>query len=352
MAKKSLKLPFLPDGARIEFFRAMQELVLQAGDPSTGALGDRTGYSHQAVYKALTGPKMPSERITESIAVELGGSTAVERVRRLWSAGVAEQRDALQTDPERSDVVRSADSRSATALESAATTTSPAAPAEGLPPVKVVLIARTPLLAEGLRSWCAGSSEIEVIAAVDQTDDQVRSLDALPECDVMVVELRFDGDGSKDTALVGRLCEGVEQVIVITTGDTHPRLVLDSLDMGVHSFHGGEVTGAVLTDAIESAARNRPYVSSAMAKAMHSGPARHSVLRPRLSQREQDVLLAWFQTESKAEVAKQLYISPGTVDTYLARIRTKYAAAGRPAPTKAALVAQAIRDGLITAEEL
>ena len=74
--------------------------------------------------------------------------------------------------------------------------------------------------------------------------------------------------------------------------------------------------------------------------------------RPRLSSREREVLLAWFQTESKALVAQQLYITVGTVNTYLERIRAKYAAVGRSAPTKAALVARAIRDGLITTDEL
>nr|WP_240962897.1 LuxR C-terminal-related transcriptional regulator [Antrihabitans stalactiti] len=74
--------------------------------------------------------------------------------------------------------------------------------------------------------------------------------------------------------------------------------------------------------------------------------------QPRLSQREREVLLSWFQTESKALVAKSLFITVRTIDTHLARIRTKYAAVGRPAPTKAALVVRAIQDGLVRADEL
>ncbi|WP_411156391.1 helix-turn-helix transcriptional regulator [Nocardia cyriacigeorgica] len=48
-------------------------------------------------------------------------------------------------------------------------------------------------------------------------------------------------------------------------------------------------------------------------------------------------------TESKTLVGQRLYITTGTVNTHLERIRTKYAQAGRPAPTKAALVARAIQ---------
>ncbi|MFF7942106.1 LuxR C-terminal-related transcriptional regulator [Nocardia gamkensis] len=74
--------------------------------------------------------------------------------------------------------------------------------------------------------------------------------------------------------------------------------------------------------------------------------------RPALSSREIEVLLAWIASDSKLEVSRRLYISLGTVNTHLARIRDKYAAVGRPAPTKAALVARALQDELIDIEDL
>lgn len=74
--------------------------------------------------------------------------------------------------------------------------------------------------------------------------------------------------------------------------------------------------------------------------------------RPVLSSREIEVLLAWLRRDSKNAVAAELYLSLGTVNTHLTRIRTKYSEVGRPAPTKAALVARAIQDGLISLDEL
>ncbi|MBF6467126.1 helix-turn-helix transcriptional regulator [Nocardia beijingensis] len=74
--------------------------------------------------------------------------------------------------------------------------------------------------------------------------------------------------------------------------------------------------------------------------------------RPALSSREIEVLLAWIASDSKVEVGRRLYISLGTVNTHLARIRDKYAAVGRPAPTKAALVARALQDALIDIDDL
>jgi DNA-binding CsgD family transcriptional regulator len=64
------------------------------------------------------------------------------------------------------------------------------------------------------------------------------------------------------------------------------------------------------------------------------------------------VLIAWFQTENKNAVAKKLFIEPSTVATHLQRVRAKYASVGRPAPTKAALVARAIQDGILCVDDL
>ena len=89
------------------------------------------------------------------------------------------------------------------------------------------------------------------------------------------------------------------------------------------------------------------------------GPSTASGLQPvRLSTREVEVLLAWFHAETKAAAAEEFarrtgqFISLGTVNTHLARIRYKYEAAGRAAPTKAALVVRALQDQLIQIDDL
>ncbi|GAB11094.1 putative LuxR family transcriptional regulator [Gordonia araii NBRC 100433] len=74
--------------------------------------------------------------------------------------------------------------------------------------------------------------------------------------------------------------------------------------------------------------------------------------RPSLTAREVEVLRTWLLLDSKPAVAADLGISLGTVNTHLTRIRAKYADLGRPAPTKAGLVARAVQDELISLEEL
>lgn len=74
--------------------------------------------------------------------------------------------------------------------------------------------------------------------------------------------------------------------------------------------------------------------------------------RPALTSREIEVLRTWLRLDSKPAVAEELFISLGTVNTHLTRIRAKYSDVGRAAPTKAGLVARAVQDGLIALDEL
>jgi DNA-binding NarL/FixJ family response regulator len=126
-------------------------------------------------------------------------------------------------------------------------------------------------------------------------------------------------------------------------------IILKCLDLGVASYVVKTESKDHLIDAIRAACVDIPYVAPRMAGAMFND---RSLGRPRLPAREEEVLIAWFQAESKDLVAEKLHIAPTTVRTHLQRVRAKYAAVGRPATTKAALVARAIQDGIINLDDL
>ena len=71
-----------------------------------------------------------------------------------------------------------------------------------------------------------------------------------------------------------------------------------------------------------------------------------------LSPRETQVLRTWLLRASKQQVARELFISTGTVNTHLDRTRDKYKACGRSAKTKSELLARALQDGIVTLDEL
>ncbi|MFH5230858.1 LuxR C-terminal-related transcriptional regulator [Antrihabitans spumae] len=88
------------------------------------------------------------------------------------------------------------------------------------------------------------------------------------------------------------------------------------------------------------------------------GPCEHCPFAGRvpapvpLSTREKEVLRTWLFADTKTQAAGQLFITMGTVNTHISRIRTKYAEAGRSASTKSALLARALQDGIVFLIEL
>ncbi|MCV7128346.1 LuxR family transcriptional regulator [Mycolicibacterium vanbaalenii PYR-1] len=70
-------------------------------------------------------------------------------------------------------------------------------------------------------------------------------------------------------------------------------------------------------------------------------------IRPVIGIREREVLFAWFRCGTKAAAARELFVTINTVKTHIERVRDKYEAVGRPAPTQALLLIRAIQDGWI-----
>lgn len=114
----------------------------------------------------------------------------------------------------------------------------------------------------------------------------------------------------------------------------------------------GGIPQAKPTTSAGTAVLARPPLRQPTAAEAPATDVDNEVTATKLSDREREVLRAWLLTESKDSVAKQLHLAPTTVRTHLQRIRAKYMASGKPAPTKAAMVARAIEDGVITIDEL
>ncbi|MGW4249085.1 response regulator [Nocardia sp. NPDC004722] len=214
--------------------------------------------------------------------------------------------------------------------------------------IRIAIVDDHPLIRDGVRGWCA-AAEPHILVSADHPDPATFLAATGPDrgdLDAVVLDLQFD-QRAPDLDALTTICTRGHRVVVYSQY-TEPHLVRDCLDLGAVTYLSKTEGREHLIAALHAAAEVRPYLSPTMARAMSTDGDD----RPKLSQREREVLLAWFQTESKALVAQQLYITVGTVNTYLERIRAKYASVGRSAPTKAALVARAIRDGLITTDEL
>ncbi|WP_461296750.1 response regulator [Streptomyces harbinensis] len=214
------------------------------------------------------------------------------------------------------------------------------------PVVTVAVIDDHPVVAAGIAAWYAAADPpVRVLAAGPDRSAALHGPGR--EADVVVLDLQLSPAGPGFGLLRELVAEG-RAVIVYTVLDTEDA-ALTALDLGAVGFLTKAEGADHLVAATRAAAARLPYTPPALAGAL-VGDRRPG--RPALARREVDVLRAWFQCESKLLVAQRLGISVRTVNTYLDRVRIKYANAGRPASTKAHLVARAVQDGLVSLDEL
>jgi two-component system, NarL family, nitrate/nitrite response regulator NarL len=209
-------------------------------------------------------------------------------------------------------------------------------------PVTVAIIEDHPVVTEGVASWIRSDPGQRV--RLVQT---ARDLSGLcSPADVVILDLELSGE------LVTAQIPGLVAVgyrVVAFSGHTDPLIVMDTLDSGAHAYVSKEEGRDHLVEAVLAAAADRPYVTRSQARAIL---ADQRPARPALSQQEREALLLWFQGMSKASVGRRMSISENTVRQYISRARAKYAATGRPAPSKDALLARAIEDGVIKPGEV
>ncbi|MFF4894001.1 response regulator transcription factor [Micromonospora chersina] len=210
-------------------------------------------------------------------------------------------------------------------------------------PVGVAIVDDHPVVIDGVRAWLAGEPGLRVLATGDDPDVVLR---AAPEAQVILLDLRLHGrmvlDKLAELSVAGRR-------VVVYSEHTDPETMLAALDAGAVAFLAKHEGREHCVATVLAAASDRPYVPPALAGAIVGDPRPD---RPTLSDKEREALLLWFQSMSKASVARRMRISEHTVKQYVDRARIKYTRAGRPAATKAALLARAIEDGLVRPEDI
>jgi DNA-binding NarL/FixJ family response regulator len=210
--------------------------------------------------------------------------------------------------------------------------------------ITVVVIDDHPATIAGIEAWCA-ASEVRVVDSGASV--AVAWTEPGGSADVVVFDLQLGGPVPAFADL-RRLVDAGRQVVVYTMREDRDT-ALSCIDIGASGYLTKAEGPTHLIAAIRAAAESLPYTPPSLARAIGDDTR---LDRPRLTPREVDVLVNWFASESKEMVARKLNLSVSSVNTYINRVRIKYANAGREAPTKAALVARAIQDGLVGLDEL
>ena len=212
--------------------------------------------------------------------------------------------------------------------------------------VTVAIIEDHPVVTEGVASWIRSDPGQRV--RLVQTARDLTGLREMSPSSIDAVILDLELAGELVTAQIPELVAAGFRVVAFS-GHSDPAIVMETLDNGAHAYVSKDEGRDHLVEAVLAAAADRPYVTRSQARAML---ADQQPARPVLSQQELQALLLWFQGMSKASVGRRMSISENTVRQYISRARAKYAATGRTAASKDALLARAIEDGVLKPGEI
>lgn len=189
------------------------------------------------------------------------------------------------------------------------------------PAIRVLLAEDEELIREALVGLLERELDIEVVAiAADGRQAIDRALAHRP--DVAVVDLQMPVvDGIGVITELGRLlpsCAGV-----ILTGHGRPHVLRRALASGARGFLAKGAPGTALADVVRRVHEGHRYVDPILAADALTAPS--SPLTPR----ETEVLTVAREDRPIRDVARALFLSPGTVRNYLAAITQKLGAESR-----------------------
>ena len=218
--------------------------------------------------------------------------------------------------------------------------------------IRVMIADDHAILRAGLKMLVNAQADMEVVS---EAPDGEKAVQAARETrpDVALLDLTMPGmGGMRALQEMARSCRKT-RVLVLTMHDD-PAYLRAVLAAGASGYLLKRTVDAELLAAIRAVHRGGTYVDPSLANVLVQDvlAKRGRKARPKrpvniLSDREQQVLKLVAQGYSSQQIAKRIFVSVKTVETYRARIADKL-----ELRTRSEVVRYAIRMGLLAAESL
>ncbi len=210
--------------------------------------------------------------------------------------------------------------------------------------VPLVVIDDHPIVHAGVVRWVAEASiPTGAVPAYRSVADFLKERHSDNGATDVIIFDPERGEQRPDYAGLQELCK-LNHRVVAYSRIASSEIILKCLDAGAINYIVKSESPQRLIEAIMAAQHGMeahgPLAAAAVQAARQSG-------RPDLTAQERRVLVEWLLTNNKESVSQKLHIAPSTVRTHLQRIRKRYSEIQRSAPSKAALFARAVQDGLI-----
>ena len=212
---------------------------------------------------------------------------------------------------------------------------------------RVLLVDDHTVVRAGLRALLEASGRVEVVGEASSGEEGVERARALAP-DVVIMDLAMPGiDGVQATRRITAL--GIDTKVLVLTIHDEDEFLLPALDAGADGFLNKSVADTELLGAIEAILRGHSYLprrAAALLRRQRSATGDQRSGVEVLSPRERSVVTLYAQGFTATEMARELILSPKTVEGYLARVKKKLGLKNRREIVRFSLEA-----GLLRAED-
>ena len=187
--------------------------------------------------------------------------------------------------------------------------------------IRVLIAEDQVMVREALAALLGLEPDIEVVAQVARGDEVIAAARAA-EPDVALLDIEMPGGTGLEAARELRTAVPHARVLILTTFG-RPGYLRRAMEHGAAGFLLKDAPGAELAAAIRRAVEGQRTVDPALAAAALSDG------ESPLTAREHEVLAASREHATVAELARALYLSPGTVRNHISSVLQKLGARNR-----------------------
>ncbi|MCY3942232.1 MAG: response regulator transcription factor [Gemmatimonadetes bacterium] len=213
--------------------------------------------------------------------------------------------------------------------------------------VRVLLVEDHKVVRAGLRALLEATERVDVVGEASSGEEAVNKARTL-EPDIVIMDLAMPGmDGVEATRNIMAL--DLETRILVLTVHDEDEFLLPAMEAGAAGYLNKSVADTDLMGALEAIMRGHSYLPRRAAALMARRKTRDASDREPgpevLSARERTAIELYARGFSASEAAKEMFLSPKTVEGYIARAKSKLGL-----KTRRDIVRFALESGLLRAE--
>lgn len=194
-------------------------------------------------------------------------------------------------------------------------------------PVRVLIVDDHFIVRSGLKAFLSIHEDLQQVGEA-RSGEKALELCALQPVDVVLMDIIMPGMGGIEA--IRQIHENYPgtQVIALTSFQDE-QMVKDALKAGAIGYLLKDVSSEDLRRAILAAAEGKPSLSPEAARVLMQAAGQSHKLGDDLTEREKEILKCMAAGLTNPEIARQLFVSTGTVKFHVSSILSKLGAASR-----------------------